>query len=354
MTMRALVSKHPFLIFFILAALIPVVLVGMLLVFPQFFEAIYGGPVNIDQAILRAAADAGIDFGPGSNFLTTFIQLCLEEPLLWLLVLGGAAPSLAGFIVAGACSGWGGVRDILIRLRPWLGDAGPGRALRAYALLAFVMIAVELAVYATRYGLGGEIRATYTFPENFFSLSLVGGLLLSAFLDQGSFLEEPGWRGFAQPLLQGRMNSPLAASLLLGVAWSLWHLPRDIGFGTVEALGLAQYVFVYLPAFTANCVLVSIVATYFCNLTGGSVIPALMVHGLANDAVGLAGLSTGVTFTPSHQLTKLAPYLVLVLVLLLLKGRSLGGVVRERDARGDADRVPGSCVLDPRAGEASC
>ena len=79
--MRSLISKHPFLIFFTLAALIPVVLVGMLIVFPQFFEAIYGGPVNIDQAILRAAADAGVDFGPGSNFLTTFIELCLVEPL---------------------------------------------------------------------------------------------------------------------------------------------------------------------------------------------------------------------------------------------------------------------------------
>jgi hypothetical protein len=335
--MRALVTNYPFAIFFLLAALIPVVLVGMLLVFPQFFEAIYGGPVNIDQAILRAASDAGVDFGPGSNFLTTFIRLCLEEPLLWLLVLGGAAPTLAGFVVAGMRSGWGGICDILMRLRPWLGDKAPGQALRAYALLAFVMIAAELAVYAVRYGLGGEIRASYSFPENFFSLSLVGGLLLSAFLDQGSFLEEPGWRGFAQPLLQGRMSSPLAASLLLGVAWSLWHLPRDIGFGTVEALGVAQYLFVYLPAFTANCVLVSILATYFYNLTGGSVIPALMVHGLANDAVGLAGLSSGVTFTPSHQLTKLLPYLVLVVALVFVEGRSLGAVARVRRARDDSD-----------------
>jgi hypothetical protein len=349
--MRTFVSKRPFLSFFILAVLIPVVLVGMLLVFPQFFEAIYGGPVNIDQMILRAAAEAGVNFGPGSNFLTTFIQLCLVEPLLWLLVLGGAAPTLAGFIVAWARSGWRGVRDILIRLRPWLGAAGPRQALRAYALLAFVMIAAELAVYATRYGLGGEIRATYTFPENFFSLSLAGGLLLSAFLDQGSFLEEPGWRGFAQPLLQARMQSPLAASLVLGVAWSLWHLPRDVGFGTVEALGAARYALVYLPAFTANCVLVSIVATYFYNLTGGSVIPALMVHGLANDAVGLAGLSSGVTFTPSHQLTKLGPYLLLVLVLLLVKGRSLGAAASESQVQNDPERVPGS--LAPRAADAS-
>jgi hypothetical protein len=321
--MRRFASNHPFTMFFLLAALIPVVLVGMLLVFPQFFEAQYGGPVDIDQSITRAAEDAGIDFGAGSNFLSTFVQLCLVEPLLWLLVLGGAAPSIAGFVVAGMRSGWAGVSDILVRFRPWLGSAQPGEALRSYCLLIVVMILAELAVYAVRYSLGGEIRATYSLPSDLFSLSLVGGLLLSAFLDQGSFLEEPGWRGFAQPLLQGRMSSPLAASVALGIAWSLWHLPRDIGFGTIEALGVPQYLFAYLPAFTANCILVSIVATYFYNRTGGSVIPAIMVHGLANDAVGLAGLSSGVTFTPSHQLTKMAPYLLLVALLLLREGRSL-------------------------------
>jgi hypothetical protein len=321
--MVRLVSKYPFLSFYVLTSLIPVVLVGMLLVFPQPFEAIYGGPVDIDQVTLRAAEEVGIDFGAGSNFLSTFVRLCLAEPLLWLIVLGGAAPTLAGLIVAGIRSRWAGVRGMLVRFRPWLGAVGPGPAVGTYLQLTAVMILAELAVYGTRYLLGGEIRAMYSFPAQPFSMAFAGGLALSAVLDQGSFLEEPGWRGFAQPLLQGRMSSPLAASLLLGVAWSLWHLPRDIGFGTIEALGMAHYLCLYLPAFTANCVVISIVAAYFCNRTGGSVVPAIMVHGLANDAVGLAGLSSGVTFTPAHQLTKLAPYLVLVTLLLVRHGRSL-------------------------------
>jgi hypothetical protein len=303
-------------------------------VFPQLFEALYGGPVDIDRAISRAAQEAGVDYGAGSNFLSTFIRLCLAEPLLWLLVLGGAAPSIAGLMVAGVRSGRPGVRDIVVRFRPWLGRVGRGSALRTYGLLTLVMILAELSVYGTRYALGGEIRAMYSFPPDLFSLSLLGGLALSAFLDQGAFLEEPGWRGFAQPLLQGRMSSPLAASLLLGVAWSLWHLPRDIGFGTIEALGVWQYLLAYLPAFTANCVLISILATYFCNRTGGSVIPAIMVHGLANDAVGLGGLSSGISFTPGHQLTQMAPYLVLVAVILLREGRSLAASGHQSAERG--------------------
>jgi membrane protease YdiL (CAAX protease family) len=36
--------------------------------------------------------------------------------------------------------------------------------------------------------------------------------------------EEPGWRGFALPVLRGR-HGPLVASLLLWPVWTCWHLP---------------------------------------------------------------------------------------------------------------------------------
>lgn len=49
-------------------------------------------------------------------------------------------------------------------------------------------------------------------------------------LNGGSLGEEVGWRGFWLPqLLEG--NSPLVASLILGVVWALWHLPIDLNAG---------------------------------------------------------------------------------------------------------------------------
>jgi membrane protease YdiL (CAAX protease family) len=45
--------------------------------------------------------------------------------------------------------------------------------------------------------------------------------------------EELGWRGFAPPsLLQKR--SALAASLILGVLWSAWHVPAFLVPGTPQ------------------------------------------------------------------------------------------------------------------------
>ena len=50
----------------------------------------------------------------------------------------------------------------------------------------------------------------------------------------GPLGEEPGWRGFALPRLQGR-SGPLVGSLILGVLWALWHLPTVLERGVDTA-----------------------------------------------------------------------------------------------------------------------
>src|SRR5208337_2259487 len=106
---------------------------------------------------------------------------------------------------------------------------------------------------------------------------------------RGRLAEELGWRGFAWPLLQERM-SPRTASICLGLLWAAWHLPREIpdvlsgirfgqwGWGRVHfsqwAGGQAQF-FLY-------CIALTVVIGYAVNRTGGSVLPAIMIHGGTN------------------------------------------------------------------------
>ena len=65
-------------------------------------------------------------------------------------------------------------------------------------------------------------------------LSAVGFTFLSTLIIVGLF-EEVGWRGFALPRLQRRLDA-LWAALVLGVLWALWHLPELISDPTRQRL----------------------------------------------------------------------------------------------------------------------
>jgi membrane protease YdiL (CAAX protease family) len=71
-------------------------------------------------------------------------------------------------------------------------------------------------------------------------------------------LEEIGWTGFAFPKMSSQRN-PLGASILLGLLWSLWHLPVVNYLGTATPHG--PYWFPFFLAFsfamTAMRVLIS-------------------------------------------------------------------------------------------------
>jgi uncharacterized protein len=56
----------------------------------------------------------------------------------------------------------------------------------------------------------------------------------------GGGLEEPGWRGFALPRLEHRYT-PVVATLILGLAWGVWHVPLYGPLGFVVPLVLAFF-----------------------------------------------------------------------------------------------------------------
>ena len=290
----------------------------LLLLVPLIHAIIGGGALDFEAAAARASAETGLAW---TSNLWIVVRLCLAEPALWLLILGSAVPSLAALVVCG-WSGRSQIRRLLARFRP-VGAGTPWRgALRSYGLLIVVLPTCLLSVYALRTLLPGP---DYSQPAGIFGPALAASLLTVAFLDQGAVLEELGWRGYALPELQAGLLSPLGAALLVGVGWGLWHVPRDVVAGVIDRLGLVQYLLLFLPAFVSGTVTMSIVAAYFVNRSGGSVVPAIMVHGLGNDAVGLSGVAAmDVVLSPYHQATKALPFLVLAICIVALSGKRLG------------------------------
>jgi len=270
--------------------------------------------MNFAAAGARASAETGLAW---TSNLLVMVRLCLAEPVLWLIVFGSAVPSIAALLVVARS------RLALGSLLARLGPRVPWRrALMDYGLVFVLMIGALIAVSVLRSLLPGP---EYVRPESHLGPGLIGATLAAAFLDQGAVLEELGWRGFALPELQATELSPLAAAIVVGIGWGLWHVPRDLTGGVVERLGLLQYLLLYLPSFLAGTVTVSIIAAYFVNRASGSVIPAILVHGLSNDSVGISGAaSIEIALSPYHQATKALPFALLALGIIFVAGKSLG------------------------------
>ena len=88
-------------------------------------------------------------------------------------------------------------------------------------------------------------------------------------------VEEFGWRGVAQPLLQRRVT-PFWAGAIIGAVWGLWHLP---------AFYLAGVIFAdwhFLPFFVGNVTLAILVTPVFNAARGSLALPMLFHWQLIN------------------------------------------------------------------------
>jgi membrane protease YdiL (CAAX protease family) len=290
----------------------------LILALVPILSAVTGASMDFAAVAASATEKTGIE--QTSNLLTLF-RLCLAEPGLWLLVLGSAVPSFAAIAII-VLTGPRKLKILLARFHPLGSGADLQMAIRAYGKI-FVLYPIGLLlVYGLRSVLPGP---DYALPENIYGPALLIALLNAAFMDQGALLEELGWRGYAQNEMQSRLLSPFTAALVIGVAWGLWHVPRDVFAGVIERLGTVQYLFLYLPSFVLGTVTTSIIAAYFINRCGGSVWPAIIVHGLGNDAVGLSGMaSINQVLTPYHQITKALPFTIVAIAIVVMAGRELG------------------------------
>lgn len=291
----------------------------LLLALVPILSALFATSMDFGSIAAKASEQSGI---PWTSNLINLIRLSLIEPGLWLLVLGSFVPTLAALVVLVWTRDRMRFMTLLKRFNPLgIGHVSLKNAVGDYTLLIGGILLCLTLTFWIRDALGAG------YPR--VNLSLGAGLLLtilfSGLFDQGAILEEPGWRGYATPLLQDSGVNPLVAAIVIGIAWSFWHIPRDVVTGLIVDLGPLTYLFLYLPAFTLGTVSVSIIAALFMNRIGGSLIPAILVHGLANDAIGIAGIATiQQALTPGHQITKAVPFLVFAAILIFWKSTHLG------------------------------
>ena len=164
---------------------------------------------------------------------------------------------------------------------------------------------------------------------------VLGGLLpalLTGLLISGPG-EELGWRGYALPRLQVAYG-PLAASLLIGVVWGVWHLPIWLWSSSSDgAAFVAQF-----GLFVVDIGAFSVIFTWVYNHTGASMWMVVLLHAAVtasyNSILVLLGPASVGTWIPS-VLTTVSVCGAAVLVVALLGGRRAAARDPARDPRID-------------------
>lgn len=144
-----------------------------------------------------------------------------------LFVAGGFGPFISAIFITRLSRN--SVREWLRSLLVWRVPA------RYYVFALLFPVAVYAVINLVLLALGFQLG----FPWLPGVLAAYLGTLLFV-ATVGGALEEPGWRGFALPRLQAR-RTPLTATLILGLAWGIWHVPLYGVAGFVVPLVLAFF-----------------------------------------------------------------------------------------------------------------
>ena len=170
-------------------------------------------------------------------------------------ILAVYAPAIAAVTVVVASTGWRGLGRFLTRLTLWRGSPGGW---------AFLLTGIPL-IYVAGAFIKGDLTA---WGEDWPSAAeLMGAIAFALILGP---MEEFGWRGVAQPILQRRL-APVWAGLVVGTFWGIWHLPAFLLSGTPQS----QWGF--MP-FLFGAIAISVILTSFFNATAGSLLFAAVFH----------------------------------------------------------------------------
>lgn len=182
----------------------------------------------------------------------TFGEISGSHPLFFLATW---SPAIAAFLIVYWHAGMSGLRAFCSRLLMWRGS---------WRWAAFIVLLLPLVFVGGSLIKGGPVLAPLP-PEGLGAVIAV--LFMMLFLGP---IEEFGWRGVMQPLLQRHMP-PIWAGLIIGTVWGIWHLP---------AFFLAGVVFAgwnFLPFFIGNITL-AVLVTPILNGTRGSLLWPVLFH----------------------------------------------------------------------------
>lgn len=220
-----------------------------------------------------------------------------------LQVVGSFGPAVAAAVLAATVGpGLRGWARGLVRTRV---------GLRWYAAALGIPLLVPLTVTAVYVARGGSVDPSLL-PGRV-GRYLVGFVFVAI---AGGGNEEPGWRGYMLPKLQGSYGA-LTSAVGVGLAWAAWHAP----------LFLLTPLYANRPpvAYAAFVVVASVVFAWLFNGSGSVVPIAVLLHVGVNTATVLAPIPLSVAQSPAFRelalYAQLGVWTLVALVVVAVRGR---------------------------------
>ena len=207
-------------------------------------------------------------------FLYPSYQLILEHdtitPLALFGLIGAYGPSIAAIVIQAIISR----NDLKALLKKLL------KVKATWKLLIFILI-VPILLYLISYLISAELFEGYldiNWAQGF------SGILfwVLAALPFGPLGEELGWRGFMLPKLLEKY-SIFKSTLLVGLAWGVWHL-ASFSFPGAAIPEFLPVTIWSVGLFCMYTISLSSIYTYVHFKSGGSVFYAILLHAFFNAA----------------------------------------------------------------------
>ncbi len=204
-----------------------------------------------------------------------------QSPLLLaLMFLGTFGPGIAGMVLTYHEQGTAGWKDYWQRVFDFRRIS-----LKWYVLILLLYLVLQLIAVAITKWLGGN-PPDFAFVKEYLSAPVGILAVVILYLLQAG-LEELGWRGYMLDRLQ-QFWEPLPASLILGVAHTVWHLPTFWIVGTNQSTWISG---IEPLAFIGFVVAGSIYSTWCYNDNQRSILATTLLHAVGNLAAAIFAMT---------------------------------------------------------------
>jgi uncharacterized protein len=249
------------------------------------------------EAWIFFALTFAISWGVGGLFLVLptrlepiFGPLGPHNPVFYVLAY---APTLSALILASILGGSAGVKSLFATL------------VRPFRIIWLIVAALLIPAIALLLVLLLPLMGYTMWPVTIRAISVSAPLVLlgtwQVFKNTGPLGEELGWRGYALPRLLMKWNA-LTASIVLGLVWTLWHVPAFFLAG-VMGQSFSDFGWWALDTFGFTFVITWLFLRANGNVLVAGLIPHFVINGMGAvgawlsrpaEAVALALVALGV------------------------------------------------------------